>query len=162
MERLSSSPYNVRRLDPPIGVPVFSEPEAEAISGNCFDQLFQDGRLFYVDYRAQYGLPRTNQTGAACDALFYINDGGDFMPLAIRTNVGSNLVYTPLDDANDWLLAKLMFNVNDFWETAWKHLAATHQVGDRSGRPRSEPYDLLTDLLVLRSRKSSSWLHIAP
>ena len=128
MERLSSSPNAVRRLNPSTDVPAFTLPEAEAITGTSLYQLVQDGRLFYVDYRDQAALARTNQTGAACDAYFYIDDSGDFLPLAIRTNVGSNLVYTPLDDHNDWLLAKMMFNVNDFWFTAWNHLASTHQV----------------------------------
>ena len=81
-----------------------------------------------MGYRDQKDIARTNQTGAACDAYFYIDDKGPFMPLGIRTNVGANLVYTPLDDPNDWLLAKLMFNVNDFYGTQFQHLAATQEV----------------------------------
>lgn len=50
------------------------------------------------------------------------------MPLAIRTNVGSDLIYTPQDSAADWLLAKIMFNVNDFFMGQMDHLARTHSV----------------------------------
>jgi hypothetical protein len=56
---------------------------------------------------------------------------GDFLPLAIKPNVeGSDLVYTPQDLPNDWLLAKMMFNSNSFWHAQWYHLAATHAVGE--------------------------------
>lgn len=44
------------------------------------------------------------------------------------TNVGANLVYTPRDSAGDWLLAKMMYNMNDFWFAQWNHLAGTHYV----------------------------------
>lgn len=50
------------------------------------------------------------------------------MPLAIRTNVGSNLIYTPLDTPSEWLLAKIMHNVNDFFFAQTSHLASTHEV----------------------------------
>lgn len=102
---------------------------AKRISGSTLNQLFQDGRLFYADYRDQANLTATSRYSSACDGYFYINStSGDFLPLAIRTNVGDSLIYTPLDDPNDWLLAKVMFNVCDFWFSQWNHLAATHEV----------------------------------
>jgi hypothetical protein len=74
-------------------------------------------------------LTPTERYSAACDAFFYIDPTSeDFLPLAIRTNVGSNLIYTPMDEPADWLLAKIMYNVNDFWFAQWKHLASTHEV----------------------------------
>jgi hypothetical protein len=63
--------------------------------------------------------------------LFFIHPtSGDFLPLAIKTNVGADLVYTPLDSSNDWLLAKMMFNVNDILHSQMFHLAASHDVGE--------------------------------
>jgi hypothetical protein len=131
MERLSSSPYQIRRLNPSSDVLSFTIPDntVSQISGQTLQQLFQQGRLFYADYRDQLNLTATSRYSAACDAYFYIDPtSGNFLPLAIRTNVGANLIYTPLDAASDWLLAKIMFNVNDFWFAQWNHLAATHEV----------------------------------
>ncbi|EFX01408.1 arachidonate 8-lipoxygenase [Grosmannia clavigera kw1407] len=131
MQRLSSSPYQVRRLrfgseSLPFAV---DDSITNAITGMSIEQLYLEGRLFYADYRDQLGLESTGRYSAACEAYFYIDaSSGKFLPLAIRTNVGSNLVYTPLDSTNDWLLAKIMFNVNDFWFSQWNHLAATHFV----------------------------------
>jgi hypothetical protein len=131
MERLSNSPYQVRRLDPSSDSLPF-QVDARAVrqtAGSSLQSLFNSGRLFYADYRDQKNLPKTARYGAACDAYFYIDgSSGDFLPLAIRTNVGSNLIYTPQDTANDWLLAKIMLNGNDFWFAQWNHLAQSHEV----------------------------------
>ncbi|ETS82938.1 hypothetical protein PFICI_04814 [Pestalotiopsis fici W106-1] len=131
MERLSLSPYQVKRLNPTSDELQFSIDDAVAqnITGLTLQGLFSDGRLFYADYRDQKDLTRTERYAAACDAYFYIDQtSGDFLPLAIRTNVGENLIYTPNDEPNDWLLAKIMYNVNDFWFAQWNHLASTHEV----------------------------------
>ena len=131
MERLSNSPYQVQRLNPSSDSLQFTidDDVAMNITGMTLQELLEAGRLFYADYRDQQTLTPTAQYSAACDAFFYINQtSGDFLPLAIRTNVGSNLVYTPNDEPNDWLLAKIMYNVNDFWYAQWNHLASTHEV----------------------------------
>jgi arachidonate 15-lipoxygenase (second type) / 8-lipoxygenase (S-type) len=132
MERLSNSPYQVRRLNPSSDTLAFQVQNsiAKKVAGSTLQSLFQAGRLFYADYRDQKDLPKTGtRYGAACDAYFYIDSSsGNFLPLAIRTNVGSNLVYTPQDTANDWLLAKVMLNANDFWFAQWNHLAQSHEV----------------------------------
>jgi arachidonate 15-lipoxygenase (second type)/8-lipoxygenase (S-type) len=131
MQRLSMSPYQIRRLNPASDVLQFQIDNSTAtqISGLSLQDLFQQGRLFYADYRDQKTYtPSAGHYSAACDAYFYINpQSGDFLPLAIRTNVGANLIYTPLDSPNDWLLAKMMYNVNDFWFAQWNHLAQTHE-----------------------------------
>src|ERR1700761_9692555 len=122
MERLSNSPYQVRRLNPSSDTLSFSVDDSIAtnVSGQTLNQLFQAGRLFYADYRDQASLAASAQYGAACDANFFIDQSsGDFLPLAIRPNAGSSLIYTPADTANDWLLAKIMLNVNDFWFAQW-------------------------------------------
>lgn len=131
MERLSLSPYQVKRLNPASDTLQFTIDDATAmnVTGMTLEQLFSQGRLFYADYRDQKELTPTSRFSAACDAFFYIDQKSDeFLPLAIRTNVGSNLIYTPADSANDWLLAKIMYNVNDFWYAQWNHLASTHEV----------------------------------
>ena len=131
MERLSISPYQVRRLDPSSDSLAFQidDNTVTDISGMTLQQLFQAGRLFYADYRDQKSLIPTSMYSAACDAYFYIDQfSGDFLPLAIRTNVGVSLIYTPQDSPSDWLLAKMMYNVNDFWFAQWNHLAGTHEV----------------------------------
>ncbi|KAH8898556.1 Lipoxygenase [Thozetella sp. PMI_491] len=131
MQRLSSSPYKIRRLNPNSDQLQFSVDDSIAvnITGQTLQSLLQQGRLFYADYRDQKNLTASGKYAAACDAYFYIDQGsGDFLPLAIRTNAGAPLIYTPLDSKNDWLLAKIMYNVDDFWFAQWNHLASTHEV----------------------------------
>lgn len=110
------SPYAVRRLSLLSDSLAFEVDDltAQAVSGSTLLELFAAGRLFYIDHSAQGSLERTDVYAAACDAYFYIDEAtGDFLPLAIRTGVGANLIYTPQDQANDWLLAKMIFNGND-------------------------------------------------
>ncbi|KAH8883024.1 Lipoxygenase [Thozetella sp. PMI_491] len=131
MERLANSPYNVRRLYPSNDTLQFQVEDVVAlqVANMTLQQLFQSGRLFYTDYRPHKDLVRTPRYAAACDAYFFIHPkSGHFLPLAIRTNVGSSLIYTPLDSPNEWLLAKIMHNVNDFFFAQTSHLASTHEV----------------------------------
>lgn len=132
MERLANSPYAVRRLNPSVDTLAFEVDDsvAEQITGSTLQSLLAAGRLFYVDHSAQGSLARTTgRYATACDAYFYISEvSGDFLPLAIRTGVGANLVYTPQDEDADWLLAKMMFETNDSWFVNWYHLASTHEV----------------------------------
>ncbi|KAH8666967.1 lipoxygenase [Xylariales sp. PMI_506] len=132
MQRLSSSPYQIRRLNSAADTLPFTidNNTTTQITGLNLQQLFQQGRLFYADYRDQANLTASpGHYAATCDAYFYIHPAsGNFLPLAIRSNLGPDLIYTPLDDPNDWLLAKVMFNVNDFWFAQWNHFAATHEV----------------------------------
>jgi hypothetical protein len=84
-------------------------------------------------YQEKYTLTtgKFGKFGAFCTGLFYIHPTSkNFLPLAIKTNVGSNLVYTPADTPTDWLLAKMMFNVNDFFHAQMFHLTATHDVAE--------------------------------
>ncbi|RDW56625.1 hypothetical protein BP5796_13090 [Coleophoma crateriformis] len=136
MERLSSNPYSIRRLNPrkdtlpfPVNDTLVVKLTTTTLSG-----LFSAGRLFFVDYSYLTRYAATSgRYSAACSAYFYIDPTTrDFLPLAIKTNVGSNLTYTPLDTPNDWLLAKMMFNENDLWYQAWYHFASTHYVAGLS------------------------------
>lgn len=116
MERLSTSPNAVRRLIPTTDSLAFAVDDATAqkVTGSTLQALFSAGRLFYVDHSNQASLARsTTSFVPACDAYFYIDEkSGSFLPLAIRTGIGADLIYTPADAANDWLLAKIMFNTN--------------------------------------------------
>ena len=134
MERLSTNPYAIRRLNPNVksdAVPFqVDDTIVKNLTGTTLANLFTSGRLFYVDYsdQAQF-VPITGRYAAACSALFYIDPKtSNFLPLAVKTNVGADLVYTPLDEPTDWLLAKIMFNLNDAWFTPWYHFSSTHYV----------------------------------
>lgn len=116
MERLSVSPSAVRRLSPTADALAFLVDDAvvQQVSGaTTLKALLDAGRLFYVDHSDQATLARTSAYVPACDAYFFLHEkSGQFLPLAIRTGIGANLIYTPADHANDWLLAKIMFNTN--------------------------------------------------
>lgn len=131
MERLSTSPYAIRRLVPGTDwIPFWVDDSVTLKLAGCpLWVLFLEGRLFYADYSDQANLPKTDRYAAASDGLFFIDKAsGDFLPLGIRTGVGQGTIYTPEDDPADWLLAKIIYNANDFWFAQWHHLAATHQV----------------------------------
>ncbi|KAJ2967435.1 hypothetical protein NUW58_g10454 [Xylaria curta] len=133
MERLSTAPASVARVGANNAL-LFAVDNAASITGLSLEQLQTQGRLFVIDYLDQKDLPRSSNIkfGAACQAYFYIHtESGDFLPLAIKPNVeGSDLVYTPEDEENDWTLAKLMFNLNDVWFTQWFHLVAGHETAE--------------------------------
>ncbi|KAL8704591.1 MAG: hypothetical protein Q9201_002238 [Fulgogasparrea decipioides] len=134
MERLSIGPFSTRRLHPKNDALPFQVDAAtvQKLTGRSLVDLHKSGRLFVADhsYQAKY-VPQAGRFAAACSAYFYIHPKfGDFLPLAIKTNVGSNLIYTPLDTKNDWLLAKMMFNNNDYFFGQIFHLANSHAVAE--------------------------------
>lgn len=134
MERLSINPYVVRRLHPsadtlPFGV---EDDIAEEIAGLRLSDLHHMGALFFADHSI-LGKYASNpgRYGGACSAYFFIHPkSGDFLPLAIKTNVGADLVYTPKDDENDWLLAKMAFEMNDVFHAQVWHLSHAHDVAE--------------------------------
>ena len=133
MERLSVNPFSTSRLHPDDELPfTLDDATASEITGTTLADLHQSGRLFLAShsYQAHYKL-QPGRHGAACDAYFYQHpDTNDFLPLAIKTNVGNDLTYTPLDSETDWLFAKLMFNSNDFLHSQIFHLANSHAVAE--------------------------------
>lgn len=134
MERLSIGPFSTRRLHPSKDALPFTVDAAtvQKITGKSLEQLHESGRLFFADhsYQAKYAL-QPGRFAAACNAYFYIDPkSDDFLPLAIRTNVGSDLIYTPLDTKDDWLFAKMMFNNNDYFFGQIYHLANSHAVAE--------------------------------
>lgn len=134
MERLSVNPYSVRRLHPTADALSFHVDSIvpSTLAGVNLEDLHRAGRLFYVDhsYQAQYPKVDGKYMGA-CSAYFYLHPiSNEFLPLAIKTNLGSDLVYTPLDDEKDWLLAKMMFNMNDLFHGQILHLANSHAISE--------------------------------
>ncbi|KAK2592193.1 hypothetical protein QQS21_010112 [Conoideocrella luteorostrata] len=131
MQRLTINPFAIRRLKPYSGLPFkVDDTVARKVATKTVKQLLQSGRLFYVDHTAISKLPRqAGRFAASCEAYFYIHpQSDDFLPLAVKPNEGSDLVYTPADSAHDWLLAKILFGQNDVWDTPWRHFASSHMV----------------------------------
>ncbi|KAL8784965.1 MAG: hypothetical protein Q9195_008831 [Heterodermia aff. obscurata] len=134
MERLSSNPFPIKRLNPQNDTLPFEIEDkiVQNLTTMSLASLHAAGRLFIVDhsYQANYAGIEGRFT-AACTAYFFIDPvSGDLLPLAIKTNVGSDLIYTPLDADQDWLLAKIMFNVNDLFHGQILHLANSHAVAE--------------------------------
>ena len=132
MERLSVNPYVVTRLHPneELSFNIEDTIVARLAPGWDLEMLHASGRLFLADHSYQAKYPKVEgKYSSACSAYFYIHPATqEFLPLAIKTNVGSNLTYTPLDEADDWLLAKMMFNMNDLFHGQIFHLANSHAV----------------------------------
>ncbi|KAJ7113118.1 lipoxygenase [Mycena epipterygia] len=133
MERLSIQPYSIRRINASETLSfTVDDATAKNLTTLTHAALQKAGRLFYIDYRRLAEQPLIEgRYAAAADAFFFLHPiSDDFLPLAIRANNGSPLIYTPLDTANDWQLAKMLFAQNDIWWGEWYHLVATHEVID--------------------------------
>lgn len=161
MERLSVNPYGVRRLHPTADILPFDiEPAvSKQLTGTDMQTLHRTGRLFYVDHSYQAAYPTsTGKYTAACSAYFFIHPtSGDFLPLAIKTNVGSDLVYTPLDIKEDWLLAKAMFNMNDLFHGQIFHLANSHAVNEVVHQAALRTLGNAHPVLALLNRRTSNY-----
>ena len=134
MERLSNNPFPIHRLHPKKDkLPFIVEDEiVQKLTTLSLADLHAAGRLFVVDhsYQANYSTIE-GRFNPACTAYFFIHPkSGNLLPLAIKTQVGSDLIYTPLDEGQDWLLAKIMFNVNDLFHGQILHLANSHAVAE--------------------------------
>ncbi|RKK84851.1 Manganese lipoxygenase [Fusarium oxysporum] len=147
MERLSVHPESLRRVRPDERVSLrIEEKLARKITTKTQRSLQKEGRLFIVDHSSLANLTLTKgRYAGACEALFFIHPTtGEFLPLAIRPNNGSPLIYTPLDEENDWNLAKILLNMNDVWHNQWYHLAAAH---------------ISSDLIYMSATRSFSDMH---
>ncbi|KAF4956916.1 hypothetical protein FGADI_3519 [Fusarium gaditjirri] len=147
MERLSVHPESLRRVKPHERIALHVEDKiARKITTKTQSSLQREGRLFIVDHSSLANLTLTKgRYSGACEALFFIHPvSQEFLPLAIRPNNGSPLVYTPLDEDNDWILAKILLNMNDVWHSQWYHLAASH---------------LSSDLIYMSATRSFSDMH---
>ncbi|CAJ2501662.1 Uu.00g045150.m01.CDS01 [Anthostomella pinea] len=102
MERLSQNPYPLRQVKANEELPFKVDDDlVKNIAGDSLKDLQKDGKLFVVDHKYQADLEKTTyepkRYGAACTAYFLIDHSGKFLPLAIKTNAGSDLIYTPKD-----------------------------------------------------------------
>ncbi|KAJ2968488.1 hypothetical protein NUW58_g10211 [Xylaria curta] len=131
MMRLSSTPYRLRRVQRKDALlfPV-DDKLSKSISGYTLKELHAKGRLFSQDFEAMKDQETTTAYGAGCQSYFYIDDAGDFLPLAIRLIVkgreDSALVYTPKDHPDEWLFAKMTINANEGWHSTWGHTTMSH------------------------------------
>ncbi|KLO89412.1 arachidonate 5-lipoxygenase [Fusarium fujikuroi] len=147
MERLSVHPESLRRVKPDERVALRVENRlARKITTKTQRSLQREGRLFIVDHSDLANLTLTKgRYAGACEALFFIHPvSQEFLPLAIRPNNGSPLIYTPLDEENDWTLAKILLNSNDVWHNQWYHMAAAH---------------ISSDLIYMSATRSFSDMH---
>jgi hypothetical protein len=162
MERLSASPFSVRRLHPTRDNLPFTV-EADIVSnltGFDLEFLHSRGSLFFADHSDQLVLPKTSIFSAACSAYFYIApESGEFLPLAIKTNTDADLVYTPLDAKEDWLLAKIMMNSNEVVFNAAFHVAATHAVQEIVHLGALKTLSESHPVLALLNRRECSFSH---
>ncbi|KAJ3554066.1 hypothetical protein NPX13_g10716 [Xylaria arbuscula] len=135
MMRLSSVPYRIQRVkvDEPLLFPV-DEDVSKAVTGHTLEELHAQGRLFSQDFMEMKDQETTTAYGAGCQSYFYIDDAGDFLPLAIRLVVkgreDSALVYTPMDIEDEWLFAKMTINANDGWHSTWGHTTMSHSAAE--------------------------------
>lgn len=135
MERLSTNPHVLRRIHPTAQDLPFTVPDLEVqqlASGHTAEDLHKAGRLFIADHsiQASYDVNPGRFTGA-CTAMFFLHPFTEvFLPLAIRVHPESGLIYTPLDDENDWTFAKMAFGMNDLFHGQNFHLAASHDVAE--------------------------------
>jgi hypothetical protein len=133
MERLSVNPFSLSRISRNQTLPFkVADNITTTLTGKTLSNLQQEGRLFVVDYSSFVGLPRQpGRYAAASTAYFYIHpQTAEFLPLAIKTNEGADLIYTPLDSPNDWFLAKTLFESNEAVASDMFHLSATHAVAN--------------------------------
>lgn len=135
MSLLSLHPYVLEKVKQDAQLLLSLDDEiTEKIAGDkeTLTSLRDSDRLFIADfsYQKDYDVAEVvEHYHVACTGYFFIHkDSGDFLPLAIRTNTDADLTYTPLDDYNDWLLAKMFFNANDMFDAQMRHLVHSHDV----------------------------------
>ncbi|KAI1279171.1 lipoxygenase [Xylaria sp. FL0933] len=134
MMELSGTPYKIQRVQrhEPLLFPV--DNAASITGGLSLGDLQAQGRLFSTDFSRLKDLPSSGKYGAGCQAYFYIDKSGDFLPLAVKPIVKgrekSALVYTPKDEPADWLLAKMLFNQNRGYHSTWAHVGQSHSAAE--------------------------------
>ncbi|GAQ78116.1 lipoxygenase [Klebsormidium nitens] len=109
-----------------------TDSDVSSILGNeTLESALQSGRLFVEDLSYPSVLPsaffRPNRTAVGVVALFFLNDQGDLLPIAIQV-AGSAGIWTPKDAPFDWLLAKLYANTASFYLEQTDHFVRTHLV----------------------------------
>jgi hypothetical protein len=133
MERLSVMPWSLARVTRDQTLPFhLADDITTRLSTVTLASLQQSGRLFLVDHSDFASLATApGKYAAACQAYFFLHPStDDFLPLAIKTNVGADLIYTPLDSFDDWYLAKTLLESNEAAWTQISHLSLTHSAAE--------------------------------
>lgn len=105
-----------------------------------FRKAMKAGRVYMTEYPMLWDRPvqehvRGNATLAAPTTLFYTNDDGVLMPLAIqlkpREIKDRNPVFTPLNRRWDWMMARGHVQASDsHYHESISHLLETHLVSE--------------------------------
>lgn len=127
--------------------------------------LLAQDRLYGVDYAIYQGIPpKPGHVLSDPYALFYRNDAGRLMPLAIQLQQqAAGPVFTPLDPPNLWLLVKMWFqNADGMYSELASHLLRTHLVSETfwiAARRQLSPRHPLLELLTphFRSTIAINW-----
>lgn len=95
------------------------------------EQLIAEQRLFLLDYEILHGLePRLGRFCVAPICLFWKNDLGQLMPLAIQLGQSpaeAPVIFTPKDDKWVWLMARTFLQSADgTYHEVVAHLTRTH------------------------------------
>lgn len=105
--------------------------QARTLCGASTAELFATDSLFVSDFGdvARYNDPDKPEKFAANVQGFFCVDRRDqrFLPLAIHL-VDSNLVYTPFDRPDEWMLAKMVLNTAEIHVQQIRHFAEIHLV----------------------------------
>jgi arachidonate 5-lipoxygenase len=103
--------------------------------GKTLEQEMEDGRIYIVNYKILENVTTGEHNGkkiqlASPMCLFYVTEKDQFVPIAIQLgqNPGYDFpIWSPKDEALDWLLAKLWFkNADAQVMQLTTHLAYTH------------------------------------
>lgn len=97
-----------------------------SITQHSLEWLLRNKLLFEIDFSREgaFSPHNTRKYVPRVHALFFINDSGVFSTLAIHI-LDSGLTYTPLDDPDDWMLAKLAFSATEVNYQDWRHFVDT-------------------------------------
>ncbi|CAK8676793.1 unnamed protein product [Clavelina lepadiformis] len=104
--------------------------------GTMLETEMAEGRIFIVDFKQALG-GIVNRFKALANqklycptpyGLFHKNQQGKFMPIAIQLVSGDrDYLYTPADNSDDWLLAKMYYRCADHVYQQWvSHLSRVH------------------------------------
>lgn len=145
--------------------PSMIEPFLEGLS---MEKALQNKRLFIIDLEILQDIYTVKDT-VLCSplALFYLNNGGNLMPIAIQLfqeKGPNNPIFLPSDPPYTWLMAKMYFNNSDaIYHQSSTHLGLTHLLMEgvvvcthRNLSPSHPPFRLMSPhflyLLAINSR----------
>ncbi|XP_074658773.1 allene oxide synthase-lipoxygenase protein-like [Tubulanus polymorphus] len=131
---IGSNPSLIKRCNEiPSNFAVTEEMVSPIIEGSTLSGLIDAKRLYIIDLKILEGIKCSDERILCAPlALFFVNESGKLMPLAIQlhqTPSETNPVFLPTDDTNVWLLAKMWYNNADLsHHQALTHLGFSHLV----------------------------------